>query len=268
MKKNSLIFMVVIVVMSITAFTLISFQDTEVAVKEASSHNVAKENVAFDVINDEIILPNFFLTVGTRFNSITKSELDNTRAFKDFIGDKHANRIVEYSRLSVIILEDSEFTASRVEGTSGNFNKEQLEFISTIKPNTNILIWADYREDDPYTGKIEESHWTPYLTVVPEKQAVYEAGNDALLSYLRNNINNNIGNVDEDKLKPGILYFTISKEGLVNNLRLQNSSGYMEIDERIIELIKNTSGKWLPALNSDGQKVEQELTISFGKGGC
>ena len=41
-----------------------------------------------------------------------------------------------------------------------------------------------------------------------------------------------------------------------------------EIDEKMIELILNMSGEFFPAENAQGQKVEQELVVSFGLMGC
>ena len=36
----------------------------------------------------------------------------------------------------------------------------------------------------------------------------------------------------------------------------------------MIQLIKNTPDQWVPAENEKGEKVEQELVVSFGLMGC
>ena len=42
----------------------------------------------------------------------------------------------------------------------------------------------------------------------------------------------------------------------------------LENDKKMIELITNLPGKWAPAENQKGEKVDQELVISFGLMGC
>ena len=268
MKKNSVIIVAVLIILGLGAYGFVSqsIEETKVVTSEQA---VAKASLAseLDIVEDAI--PNFFLSVGTRFIGITKTELDKATAFSDFIGDKHANRIVEYKNLSVIMLNDnSEPTGNRVNGSSGEFNAEQLDFIKTIKTNSNILIWADYKEDDPYTGKIEDSYWTPHFTVVPEQQAVYELGNESFLAHIRSQIKEHIIHLEEHQFHSGIIHFVVSKEGTLESMRLQNSSGFSEIDDRIIEILNAAPGKWLPAINSNGEKVDQELVVLFGKGGC
>ena len=39
-------------------------------------------------------------------------------------------------------------------------------------------------------------------------------------------------------------------------------------DNKMIELITKTPGLWIPAENSRGEKVDQELVLSFGMVGC
>ncbi len=47
------------------------------------------------------------------------------------------------------------------------------------------------------------------------------------------------------------------------------TTGYPSIDERFITLIKKIPGKWIPAENSRGEKIEQELVFTFGPAnGC
>ena len=42
------------------------------------------------------------------------------------------------------------------------------------------------------------------------------------------------------------------------------TTGYPSIDEKFIELIKNIPGKWIPAENAKGEKMEQEFVFTFG----
>ncbi|MBT8286458.1 MAG: energy transducer TonB, partial [Bacteroidia bacterium] len=168
----------------------------------------------------------------------------------------------------VIILINDEQSNIVKTGKSGDFTAEQLDFLQSLDYSTNLMIWADYREKNVTTGKMEDHHWTPYLTIVPEKQAEYESGKESLMTYLKENSKNSRASVDPDNLQPAKLYFTVTKEGAIKNVRLDRSSNYPSVDERMIELITNAPGKWKPAENSEGEKVDQELVISFGLMGC
>jgi len=211
---------------------------------------------------------NFFLSIGNRFNSIKKEDLKQVRSFSDLIGQEHARRIVEYKSLSVIVLEDDVQTNKRIKSKGGEFTPEQLELLQSADYTSNFLIWADYREFNKETEKIEYSTWTPYLSVVPETQALYSDGNEALISYLKEN--SKVFTEDENivDFNPGKLYFTVTKEGEITNIEIKSSSGYTTIDEKLKQLITTMSGKWEPAKNIMGEKVDQQLVISFGNMGC
>ena len=51
-------------------------------------------------------------------------------------------------------------------------------------------------------------------------------------------------------------------------VKLDGASGYLSINNRMIELINKAPGKWNPAENAKGEKVDQELAVSFGLRGC
>ncbi|PHS04082.1 MAG: hypothetical protein COA88_14525, partial [Kordia sp.] len=107
-----------------------------------------------------------------------------------------------------------------------------------------------------------------HLTIIPEKQAVHIDGKNELKKFLKENSKKSRTNVVPEKLRPAKLYFTVTKNGSIKNVKLDRSSGYPLLDEKIIELINNTSGKWKPAENYKGEKIEQELVVSFGLMGC
>jgi hypothetical protein len=47
------------------------------------------------------------------------------------------------------------------------------------------------------------------------------------------------------------------------------TTGYSSLDDKFIELIKNIPGLWIPAENSKGEHVDQELVFTFGPAnGC
>ena len=203
-----------------------------------------------------------------RFNIIKKTDLDKAKSFRDFIAEEHANRIVQYYSLSVIVLDGDKKTSQRENGTGGDLTEAQIKLLKSFDYGTNVLIQAEYREKSFETGELENSIWTPYFSVVPEKQAVHKDGKVALINYLDENSVEERASIDTDQLKPATIIFTVTKNGTIENANISRTSGYPSVDEKLKELISNTSGTWEPAENSKGEKVDQVLTIAFGVLGC
>ncbi|WP_425236133.1 hypothetical protein [Ulvibacterium sp.] len=114
----------------------------------------------------------------------------------------------------------------------------------------------------------ETSHWGPYLPVEPVKEPTYEGGMDALMKYLEENSKEVRAGQEMDKLQPFKLVFTVTKNGTIENVKLDGTSGYFAIDYRMIDLILKAPGKWEPAENAKGEKVDQEQVVPLGPTGC
>lgn len=268
MKKNILILGLLVIALIFVAVGVFDQNDSSKDLAETMTSDASEieEEIADNLT--EKADPNLIFDVSSRFNSISKEDLENLRTFDDIIGHEHANRIVSYKSLSVIVLDDSEQTDIKISGKTGVFTDEQLKFLKSTDYSTNLLIWADYIENNKETGNLEHNTWTPYLTIVPEVQAEYMSGKSALLKHLRKGELEFTRELDDDILKPGVLYFTVTKNGDISNVKVKGTSGYPEIDNTMTELILNTSGKWKPAENTKGERVDQELVLSFGKRGC
>ena len=270
MKKRIIIFSAAVAILSLMAFGVLNINNSKTCETQTiQPANVALNSVAVEKVQNRIYT-DFIYDVGTRFNPIKKSDLDAIRSFDDLIGAEHAGRIVEFNLMKVIVIINDKHSDIQVTGKSGNFNAAQLKLLQSLDYSTNLKISADYQESNKETGKIESSQWTPHLTIVPEIQAEYTNGKKALMEYLKENGKAAVAeaNVVAEKLKPAKLFFTVTKNGTIENVRLDRSSNYPLVDERMIELITKTQGKWLPAENSEGEKVNQELVVSFGLMGC
>lgn len=110
--------------------------------------------------------------------------------------------------------------------------------------------------------------WTPYLTIVPETQTTYSEGIETLLSEIQEQSKALWSQIDTDKSKPARLNFTISKDGTLKNIFIDNSCGYGHIDEKMKTYILKSSEKWTPAKDENGNSVEQELVLFYGAMGC
>ncbi|NNE31476.1 MAG: hypothetical protein HKN40_03810, partial [Winogradskyella sp.] len=224
MKKKILVFGIILFALCLTVFGFINRDNQKTDTKAtASIESVADEEKEWITVKDEVVPP-FISKVGPRFNSITKEDLLNAKSFEDFIGRAHIERIVSYKSLSVVVLENRDDTDYKLTTNGGSFSPEQLELLKTFDYSSDLRVDAYYAEKNAETGVVENSHWTPYLTVVPETQATYYNSKDAISNYLEHYSKEATYNLDRDQLKMGEVTFTVTKEGLVSNVAIESTS--------------------------------------------
>ena len=268
MKKNLLIFGVALIVLSFTAYGFINKSEVveepvEALVDDKKMYpEPIEEKKEFKVFDD------FIYEIGPRFGTITKKELLKATSIKDFIPEEQINWIETLKLVSVIIFKDEKRSDIRANGTTFELNEEQLELIKSFDLSTSFVINAEYLQKNYETGQMEGSQSTPHLTLVPEKQAEYVMGFDALKYFFKKNTEEARVGVDPKNLKPAKLMFIVSKDGTIKDAKLDRSSNYPRVDKKMLELIYKTPGEWLPAENENGEYVEQELVVSFGLMGC
>lgn len=266
MKNKTLIIGSLIIVFGLTAFSFLSNTTPEKDIAELATNDVPDMETLMGP-KLEPSIP-FIYGVNTRYTSMRKGTLNEATSYEDFIGDAHAQRIVSYKSISVIVLDLNGEILVTMTNKGGKLNNAQKELLKSAHYSTNLRIWADYDEKNIDSGIVEYSHWGNYITVVPETQATYSEGRTALVDYLKAKTNAQVAQVKADQLQMGQLYFTVSKVGTVEDVEVTSSCGYPEIDAAFIELITNAPGTWAPAEDAKGDTVEQTFVFSYGRGGC
>lgn len=257
-------------VLSLTVYGITYWNDLKITPSENSE---SKDIATLTPMNQNMelrIFEDFIYEIGTRFGPIKKSDIDKATSFSDFLETEEIASIVAFKSVDIVIIKDDKETDIREIGYSNTLTASQLTLLQSFKHSTNFMIRADFQQKNKETGRLENNYTSPYLTIVPEKQAEYANGIDSLKEFLKeNSITARVqANVDPEKLKPAKLYFTVTKSGTIENVKLDRSSNYPLVDKKMIELIQDTPGKWLPAENIKGEKVDQELVVSFGLMGC
>ncbi len=258
MKKTILISCTVLATLSLVAFTLINENKNTTENKDVASIDTLVENNNVKKENESNRFSDFIYDIGTRFKPIKKSDVINAASIKNFFDAHEMGEIESVESVEFIIVEKDVRTDKRVSGNSAVFNKSQVNFLNAFDYSTSFVIKVDYKDRTS----------TPHFTIVPEVQAEYIYGKDALIKYFVNNTKDATADIPEDKLKPAKLYFTVTKKGTIDGVHLDRSSGYPEIDNLVTRLISETPGGWIPATNSKGEVVDQELVVSFGLIGC
>ena len=224
----------------------------------------------WDVNNDDV---DFVYSVDSKFDAtITKENLQKAKTVVDIVPKRAEWSKVSFMNMKVTVIQEDEDIFE--SGENGTLNKAQLALLKTADYSSSFFLYGKGKRKNGGPEGLKDNtenkfDFAYYLTVVPEKEAEYRPGHEALNAFLKNKGEKAIkGIIKKNKLAPGRLHFTISKSGAVKNISVDLTCGYSSVDEKMIELIKNTNGKWNPATNSKGEPVEQELFFFFGKKGC
>ncbi len=255
MKKNVIVSSAIIATLCSAAFGCMHSSNgsgfMEMSISD-STKVVADINFAYD------FGPNCQLTV-------TKQELNEVTSMKDLY---HEESIVLYKTVAITLVENERLSSKRKTGPNEILNASQIEFLKSFEYSTSFQIGGDVVRKNKETGELEDGFSRPHFTVVPEHQAEYLNGKDAFLDYLKKGSKDQIADLKVKKLQPGKVFFTITENGTISDIKLLLTCGYESVDKLMVELITNATGKWKPATDAEGKIVEQELVFSFGTMGC
>lgn len=267
MKKSILIFCAVLTTLSLTAFGYVNWNNTIADQKETTCNNTAIfVNDLVKSINKQVVL-DLVYNVESRFmTTITKEELHNAKSIIDILPEKatQSKEFYQNSRVS-ILHDDGDITEV---GDSEVLNMAQLALLRSTDYSNNIRVTSICKKKHPFTGALENDSIVYYITIIPEKEAEFTDGHDALIEYLKENSKEKTAIITEDKLQPGKVLFTVTKAGTIADVKLTSTSGYPSIDKELVKIVTNTPEKWEPATNSKGEKVDQEFVFFFGLQGC
>ncbi len=268
MKQRILIFCTVLTALGLTAFGVMDWNDQEMNGAKATINEEIAMNEPVLGPKDKEIFTDFIYDVGPRFSPIKKTKVDQARTIADFLDSEIVASIVSLQSVNIVLVENDRQTDVLENGTTATLTDRQLQLLQSFDYSTNFVVRADFRKKNGNTGILVSDYSTPHLTIVPENQATYSLGKETLMSYLREESKKIWSNVDPEKLQPAKLSFMVTEHGAIEVIGLDRSSGYPEVDEKMIQLISDLPGSWIPAKNAAGKPVGQELVVSFGLMGC
>lgn len=245
--------------LSLMAIGIIHQPNNEAVANTVAS--VSLEKIPFAKEDKSIIPDDFAYEIGSRFlATISKEDLEKATSVSDII-PKEADWSAYPIQTVQVRLVKYDLELSKV-GNDLELTEAQIALLKSAKYSDNIQLLADH------AGTLEKEDLNYFITVVPEKEAAYADGKEDLLSYLKKNSEVMVAHVRDKEFKGGKIMFTVNTQGAISNVRLTESSGFPLLNQRMIDLISNAPGKWIPAENAEGEKVEQILIFSFGRLGC
>lgn len=217
-----------------------------------------------------------FVVRGKYLRPVKKEKLNEARYISDLIPGYPTNWIIQY--VSVEILATCNGNTVKAESTNNTLSTIQKSILNSADLASDIVIKVVYKYKNAATDIIENYRMNTMVTVVPETEAQYIGGYQALKKYLQENGINKIiepdrieklltGNLFLPPAKPAVVFFTVNEQGEIVNAKISNTSGNAKTDKILLEAI-NKMPTWKPAENEKGKKVKQEFKFTVGKGGC
>ncbi len=205
--------------------------------------------------------------VDSRYTAtITKEDLHSATSVLDIVPKIATDWWkVEFHSVSVTVIGENG-NETRFEGNSKKLNAAQIMLLQSTDYSTDFYINASSNNGHSATGC--RINYAYYFTIIPEKEAEYAGGHDQLIKYLKEGTKEQTAIIEQDLLRPGQVSFTVTEKGVVDNVKLQSTSGYASIDDTLFDLICNMPEIWQPATNAKGEAVPQELVFFFGQEGC
>ena len=157
----------------------------------------------------------------------------------------------------------------KVTGPTEQFTKEQLALLSNADYSDHLRFSARFNSTKIETGEVEENVLiSQSVSLVPDVQATYKGGFDSLVNHLKEASKEMVSHVKRDKVGRYRVFFTVTDKGLISDVKMIETSNYSDVDEALLQIIKDIPQNWTPAQNGKGEKVDQEFVFTFGSAGC
>ena len=209
MRKSILIFGVLLTSFSLMALGYMKWSGPVTSDTRASSSGIAALDNFLPGTLFRSANKNFLYNVDSRYMSnITKEELDKARSIIDIVPKGCNVKLVSYSGVQVSILGDDTETSEM--GENELLNRAQIKLLRSTDYSADFYVNANCKKRDSETGELTDHRLVYYISVIPENEAVYASGHDALINYLKENSRKEIRIAERDQLKPGKVSFIVT----------------------------------------------------------
>lgn len=270
MKKRIIIFSTILIILSLILLGFANWNTIKTDKVELSNENpiALKSQNLNKILNKRV--PDLYYGVDARFAAVKKSDVHKATTIYDFLNEGEKQQIEHINSVKLILVENNQLSEKRAYGENEYLTDDQIKLLKSTDYFSHFTIRTDFKAKNKDTGKMEERFFGPHITVVPDKQASYVDGKDALIKYLKDGSKASMNVIKDEKLGSIKIAFIVTKDGTISNVEHDAmTTEYQSIDDTLIELIKNIPGKWIPAQNEQGEKMNQELVFTFGpRNGC
>jgi len=192
--------------------------------------------------------------------SISQNTLEQANTIMDINGNFNPEWVKEYISVEVVTSQkgQSKITTSR----SATLTAEQKTQFLLSDVATEIGISINYIPNNNLS-KNDPKEMNFSFLVNPEIKAAFPGGQKVMNEFLKKNAVDKISDTDKIGNHIGIVKFTVSKNGVINNVHVFEASRDEKIDQILLETVSSMPN-WSPASYADGTKVDQDFVFMVG----
>ena len=128
-----------------------------------------------------------FQVRGRYHKAITQKELRRANSLSDIIEHFPANWIDEYNE--VVIESTQENQPILASGKNERLNAQQKSILKRADLESYLCVDVHYNAANSVTNKLEPRVMHKVIRVIPDQEASYKAGNEALIQYIKDGCN-------------------------------------------------------------------------------
>ncbi len=247
--------------------------DVEFKVEEPHSKSVAQEDTPRQanshVLADSIasIEEELYYNIGPRFAPIKMSAIRKAKRVEDILNEEDSKNLEGLETVTLKQLVAERFNGIEAKGNDADLNESQLRFLSSLNHSDHFALQAEFLLQNELKQYISD-FILPHYTIVPETQTFYIPGKRNLLNFIRSENKAFTKGMTNDDLGLAMIYFVVKADGSIGEIYIDQRSSSPAVDANLIRILENLPGKWEPATNAKGEKVDQELVLTFGLPGC
>lgn len=208
---------------------------------------------------------------GSRFGfKVSKTQLEHAKTVYDIIDQNAKENYQSFHAIQIGMLNENghELYEDGLLNEEANFNPSQISLLRSLSVSDNFFLRAKASQIDASTQSTKEGDFANYITVVPEKEAEYEKGVEGFVDYLKKKSKKMVLGLNPDELGFGRIHFTVDVNGRIKSLKVHATSDLPKLDTKMIKIIEQAPGKWIPAEDAEGNPTAQEMVFFYGKMGC
>ncbi|HMG15271.1 MAG TPA: energy transducer TonB [Saprospiraceae bacterium] len=203
---------------------------------------------------------------GTYANAVKKEKITDAKTMSDIIPYYPASWIMKYNSAEIVVTTGGK--TLKAEAKDYQLDSAQTNLLNTATLGSDISINIDYEYKNAVTDNTETGTMNYSTTVIPEIEADYIGGHEALMEYIKKNGIDKIPEKDPKHAIEASIRFTVNEVGEISNAKISRASDDPKTDNLLLDII-NKMPKWRPAENSKGIRVKQEFVFNVSnRGGC
>jgi hypothetical protein len=143
------------------------------------------------------------------------------------------------------------------KGENNSLSSSQKGMLNSIEANGTIEVIVNYLPKNSLSSNSPKSMDYTF-NIIPNTIPQFEGGEESFTAYIETNFVSKLDTSEINQLKFSVVGLTISEEGKIEDIQMEESTGNIELDARLSQVICDMP-QWNPAVTSKGKSVPYNL---------